>query len=102
MDVVAGRLMREHPVSNDETTVLVLPEPLARPEEDHARSNARGAAAMLTLAGLVMALAAANVGVLLLTRASHRRYDLTIRVALGAGRGQLVREMTIEGLLANL
>lgn len=99
MDVVAGRLMHEHPVSNDQTTVQVLPERLARPEEDHARSNARGAAAMLTLAGLVMALAAANVGALLLARASHRRYDLAIRVALGAGRGQLVREMTIEGLL---
>lgn len=99
MDVVAERLMREHPVSNEETTVRVLPERLARPEEDHARSNARGAAVMLTLAGLLMVLAAANVGALLLTRASHRRSDLSIRLALGAARGQLVRQMTVEGVL---
>jgi len=99
MDLVAERLMQEHPVSNEERAVQVLPERLARPEEDQARVNMWGATILLILVGLVMALAGANVISLLLARASHRRHELAIRASLGAGRGTLLRQMAIEGLL---
>ena len=99
MDVVAQRLAHEHPDSNEATTVRILPERLARPEEDQARSNVRGAATVLTLVGLVMCLAGANVTSLLLARASSRRQELATRAALGAGRARLVRQMVMEGLL---
>ena len=99
IDVVAARLMKEHPVTNDETTVRVLPERLARPEEDQARSNGWGAAIVLILVGLVMGLAGANVTSLLLARASSRQQEFATRVSLGAGHGRLVRQMVTEGLL---
>ncbi len=99
MSVVAERLARQHPASNANVRVRVVPERLARPEEDQFRSNALGAAIMLALAGLVMIVAAMNVVNLLLARAIGRQRELAIRVALGAGRGRLVAQMVTESLL---
>jgi predicted permease len=97
--LVAERLAREYPDSNANVSVSVLPERFARPEEDQYRSNALGAAIMLALVVLVMIVAAVNVTNLLLARAAGRRLELTIRAALGAGRGRLVRQMVTESLM---
>jgi len=98
MNVVAERLARQYPDSNANVAVRVLPERLARPEEDQFRSNALGAAIMLALVALVMAVAAVNVTSLLLARATGRRHELAIRAALGAGRGRIIRHMMTESL----
>jgi predicted permease len=99
MDVVAGRLARQYPVSNGNIAVRVLPERLARPEEGQFQTNAIAAAIVLGLVGLVMIVAAVNVTNLLLARATSRLHELAIRAALGAGRRRLVRQMVTESLL---
>jgi predicted permease len=99
MSLVAERLARQYPDSNANVSVRVLPERFARPEEDQYRSNVRGAAIMLALVVLVMAVAAVNVTNLLLARATSRRQELAIRAALGAGRGRLIRQMVTESLV---
>jgi predicted permease len=99
MDVIAERLARRHPDSNANVGVRVLPERLARPEEDQFRANRFGALMMLGMVALVMVVAAVNVTNLLLARAANRQRELAIRSALGAGRGRLVRQMTTESLL---
>lgn len=98
MDVLGARLKARHPAEDPGRGIAVHATNAVRihPQLDGFLSVV--ATVLLVIMGLVLAIACSNLATLLLLRGTARRKELSLRLALGATRGQLIRHLLTESL----
>ncbi len=109
MDVLADRLAVEYPDLFSREGELQLGKGITVMASTSVRVHPQAdgpimalASLVLVIVGLVLAIAVSNLATMLLVRGAARAKEISVRLAMGAGRRQIVRQLLTESLLLSL
>jgi predicted permease len=110
IDIIAAQLADAYPQSNRGTlahpdqprpmTILPINEAMAGPRTRE--SSKRFSELLMVVVGIVLLIACANVANLMMARSRARQKEIAIRLAMGANRSRIVRQMLTESVLLSV
>ena len=100
LNLLAQQLAKEYPDTNEGQKVRIVPTGFILPELRNAVVSFTWV--LMAAVALVLLVTCTNIAGLLLARATDRRREIAIRLAMGANRFRLIRQLLVESLLLSV